>query len=254
MFKVLLSIVMIFITLQKINAQEMTPEVFSLFNAGKYLFNQGKYKEAIDSFQAALKLDKHFQIYYELGLTYKKNNQLKEALKSFNESVTINPKFDLAYNQIAFIHFTDKKYEEALKYFQKYSELASDSLQKEQANKNISTCYIRLADASTKAKNNDKAVSYLKKSLEYNDKNDAAYAQLAKIYVETKKYNEALTSADNGLKYRATIPKGLFYYYKGVALKNLNKLSEARAAFEEGKKDPAYKAVCESELNSLPKK
>jgi len=55
------------------------------------------------------------------------------------------------------------------------------------------------------------------------------------------------------LKYRQKIPKGGIFYYKGLALKNLGKMSEAKVAFEEGKKDPTYKAVCDYELKNLPK-
>lgn len=93
----------------------------------------------------------------------------------------------------------------------------------------------------------------MKKAIEYDQKNDAAYLALARAYVETGKYDDALVAADNALKFRSKIPKGGVYYYKGLALKNLGKLNEAKTAFEEGKKDPTYRQVCDYEIKNLPK-
>lgn len=234
-------------------AQEMNPDAAKLYNDGNQKMKEGNYSAAIQLYDQALKIQKDYRILYQKGLAHRKMNQLDQAYNDLTEALKLKPDFDLVYNALGTLEFTRGNYEQSVNNFLKTLELTKNAQLKSQVEKNISLSYIKLADVQLKNAEYDKAIENLKKAVQYDVKNDAAYLALAKAYVESGKYEDAITAADNALKYRQKIPKGGIYYYKGLALKNLGKMSEAKVAFEEGKKDPTYKAVCDYELKNLPK-
>ncbi len=234
-------------------AQEMNPDAAKLYNEGNQKMKEGNYSAAIQLYDQALKIQKDYRILYQKGIAHRKMNQNDQAYNDLTEALKLKPDFDLVYNALGTLEFTRGNYEESVNNFLKTLELTKNAQLKSQVEKNISLSYIKLADAQLKTGEYDKAIENLKKAVQYDQKNDAAYLALARAYVESGKYEDAISAADNALKYRQKIPKGGIFYYKGLALKNLGKMSEAKVAFEEGKKDPTYKAVCDYELKNLPK-
>ncbi|MCX8057684.1 MAG: tetratricopeptide repeat protein [Ignavibacteria bacterium] len=234
-------------------SQEMNPDAAKLYNEGNQKMKEGNYSAAIQLYDQALKIQKDYRILYQKGLAHRRMNQLDQAYNDLTEALKLKPDFDLAYNALGTLEFTRGNFESSINNFLKTLELTKNNQLKSQVQKNISLSYLKLADIQLKNAEYDKAIDNLKKAIQNDEKNDAAYLALTKAYVESGKYEEAISSADNALKYRQKIPKGGIYYYKGLALKNLGKMNEAKAAFEEGRKDPTYKAVCEYELKNLPK-
>ncbi len=234
-------------------AQEMNPDAAKLYNEGNQKMKEGNYSAAIQLYEQALKIQKDYRIHYQKGIAHRRMNQLDQAYADLTEALKLKSDFDLAYNALGTLEYTRGNYEQSVNNFLKALELTKNSQLKNEAQKNISLAYLKLADQNLKSFEYDKAIDNLKKSIQYNEKNDAAYLALARAYVETAKFDEALVAADNALKYRSKVSKGGIYYYKGLALKNLGKLNEAKASFEEGRKDPTYKTVCEYEIKNLPK-
>jgi len=98
--------------------------------------------------------------------------------------------------------------------------------------------------------NQEKAVTYLAKSVEMNNY-DAAYLSLAKLYSELGEYDKTIDAAGKALKYRNGISKGGPYYYMGVAYKNKGDNTKAKEMFNQAKNDPTYKKLVEYELSLL---
>ena len=96
----------------------------------------------------------------------------------------------------------------------------------------------------------NKGIEYLKKAVE-NDNYDAAYLSLAKVYSELGRYDEAITAAQNALKYRSKITKGGPYYYIGVSYKGKGDMNKAKENFKLASGDPTYKKTADYELGSL---
>lgn len=234
-------------------AQDMTPDAAKLYNEGNQKMKEGNFSAAIQLYDQALKIQKDYRIHYQKGLAHRRMNQLDQAFNEFTEALKLKPDFDLVYNALGTLEFTRGNYESSINNFLKTLELTKNNQLKGQVKKNISLSYIKLADIQLKNAEYNKAIENLNKAIQNDEKNDAAYLALAKAYVESGRYEEAITAADNALKHRQKIPKGGIYYYKGLALKNIGKMTEAKAAFEEGKKDPTYRAVCDYELKNLPK-
>lgn len=234
-------------------AQDMNPDAAKLYNEGNQKMKEGNFSAAIQLYDQALKIQKDYRILYQKGLAHRRMNQLDQAYNDLTEALKLKPDFDLAYNALGTLEFTRGNYESSINNFLKTLELTKNNQLKSQVMKNISLSYAKLADVQLKNAEYDKAIDNLKKAIQNDEKNDAAYLALTKAYVESGKYEEAIAAADNALKVRQKIPKGGVYYYKGLALKNLGKFNEAKAAFEEGKKDPTYRAVCDYELKNLPK-
>lgn len=251
--KLLKVIFLSLIFIRFLSAQEMNPDAAKLYNDGNQKMKEGNYSSAIQLYDQALKIQKDYRIHYQKGVAHRKMNQFDLAYNELTEALKLKPDFDLAYNALGTLEFQRGNYEQSVNNFLKTLELTKNTQLKSQVEKNISLSYIKLGDAQLKNAEYEKAIENLRKAVQYDQKNDAAYLALARAYVESGKYEDAITAADNALKYRQKIPKGGIYYYKGLALKNLGKSSEAKLAFEEGKKDPTYKAVCDYELKNLPK-
>jgi len=236
-----------------IYAQDMNPDAAKLYNEGNQKMKEGNFSVALQLYEQALAIQKDYRILYQKGIAHRRMNQLDQAYNELTEALKLNPDFDLAYNALGTLEYTRGNYEQSVNNFLKTLELTKNAQLKSQVQKNISLAYSKLGDQNLKNFEYEKAIENFKKAIQYDQKNDAAYLALARAYVETGKYAEALEAADNALKYRNKISKGGVYYYKGLALKNLGKLNEAKAAFEEGKKDPTYRQVCDYEIKNLPK-
>ncbi len=234
-------------------AQEMNPEAAKLYNEGNQKMKEGNYSTAIQLYDQALKIQKDYRILYQKGVAHRRMNQLDQAYNDLTEALKLKPDFDLAFNALGTLEFTRGNYEQSVNNFLKTLELTKNNQLKSQVERNISLSYVKLADQQLKSYEYEKAIDNLNKAIKYDSKNGAAYLALIKAYVESGKYEEGLKLADEALKSQAKISKGGINYYKGIALKNLGRMNEAKLSFEEGKKDPAYRAVCDYELKNLPK-
>lgn len=241
----------VFLIVTHLFAQEMNPDAAKLYNEGNQKLKEGNYKAALQLYDQALNIQEDYRILYQRAITFRKLNELDKAYNDLTNVINLKPDFDLAYNALGILEYTRGNYQVSINNFLKALEVTKNSQLQSQLKKNLSLAYIKLADQSIKNYEYDKAIEQLTQALKYEPKNDAAYLALARSYVEKGSYNEAIEAADNALKYRKSIPKGGIYYYKGLALKNLGKINEAKLAFQEGLKDPTYKAVCSYEIKSL---
>lgn len=234
-------------------AQDMNPDAAKLYNDGNQKMKEGNYSAAIQLYAQALNIQKDYRILYQKGLAHRRMNQPDEAYNNLTEAIKLKPDFDLAYNALGTLEYSRGNFEQSVNNFLKTLEITKNNQLKNQVEKNISLSYLKLGDQLLKNFEYNKAIENFKKAIQYDQKNDAAYLALARAYVENAQYEEALLAADNALKNRQKISKGGIYYYKGLALKNLGRMNEAKIAFEEGKKDPTYRAVCDYEIKNLPK-
>ncbi|MBM4176467.1 MAG: tetratricopeptide repeat protein [Ignavibacteria bacterium] len=246
-------IILVLFVAASVIAQDMKPDAAKLYNDGNQKMKVGNFSGAIQSYDQALQIEKDYRIYYQKGIAHKKSNQLDESYNSLIKCAEMKSDFDLVYNALGSAEFSRGNYEEASDYFVKLLSITKNAQLKKLANDNLSLSYTKLGDLAIRGGEQEKAISFLDKAVKHDDSNGAAHLALAKAFVESGKYNDALSAADAALKSKAKISKGGVNYYKGLALKNLGKLSEAKSSFEEGKKDPTYRTVCDYEIKNLPK-
>src|SRR5258706_529814 len=74
-------------------------EAQNAFNAGVKFYKAGKFKEAVNAFNRAIKAaPKSDEAYNNRGLAYFKLGQHDNAIKDYDEAIKLNPKTDESYN------------------------------------------------------------------------------------------------------------------------------------------------------------
>ena len=116
--------------------QNKNPE--TLLNEGVQLFQQEKYKEAIDKYQEALSIDPKNAFGYNLmGMAYRfRFNQLgaqeykEKEIDAFKKAVELEPKFWVAYKNLSASLYYQGRKKEAAPYIQKALELQPNDPEK----------------------------------------------------------------------------------------------------------------------------
>lgn len=95
-------------------------EAKDLVDAGITLNDAGKYAEAIEKYQAAIKLDPNYaNAYYEIGYTFFSSGKEKEAIPYLEKVLVLNPNAGGAYDMLGSIYDDDKQTAKALEYYRK---------------------------------------------------------------------------------------------------------------------------------------
>jgi len=231
-------------------ANEMNPEAAKFYNEGNSLMKSGNYQGAIDSYNKAISIEKDHRSFYQLGVAYRKSNNLPEAEKAFKSSIQLNSNFDIAYNGLGGTYFSMKNYSAAIENFKKLEELSKSNDIKNKAKDNISRSYTLLGKENLSDGKTNDAIANLLKAVEYSPY-DAAFLTLAEFYSSVGNYDKAIEAADKALNSRKTISKGGPYYYKGIAFKKKGDKEKAIENFKLGLADPQYRSVCQYELDTL---
>jgi len=241
---------LLFILSATLFSQDMPPDAAKSYNEGNKLMKAGNYEGAIAQYNDALKTSKDYRIYYQLGITYKKIGKLNEAENSFQSSIQANSNFDIAYNGLGGTYFQAGKFENAAESFKKFEELTKQKSLKEQAREYVARSLVKLGEEAKKDGNYEKALKIFVDALKY-DELDAAHILLATTYYETADYEKVFDSVDKVISMKSSSLKGAAYYYKGMALKQLQDVPKAKENFELAKRDPQYKRLADYELNLM---
>lgn len=243
------SLVVLFITSIAF-AQDMSNDAKKAYNEGNKYLKSGDYEKAVKNYNEALTFGKDYRIYYQLGITLKKQGKLKEAEQAFKDAIQVNQSFDIAYNGLGSTYFQNGEYAEAAEAFKKFEQLTKQKSSKEQAKDNVSLALVKLAESSKKDGNYAKAVEYLNESLTFNQ-SDAAYILLATTHYESGEYDKALSATESVINMKTSRLKGAAYYYKAMAFKQKQDLNQAKENFMLAQKDPQYKKLADYELKLL---
>lgn len=108
-----------------------SPQVF--FNMGNVLFRQGKYKEAIDSYQKSMEngdINVEAKAMYNIGNALFQQGQLRQALEYYKQALERDPDdIDAKYN----IEYTERMIKEMLSKAQETKQRAQQEQQKRKA-------------------------------------------------------------------------------------------------------------------------
>lgn len=230
-------------------AQDMKPEAGKLYNEGNSLLKDGNAEGAINKYDAALQIEKDYRIYYQKGIALKKLNKLEDAKTAFEESLKLNKNFEAGFNALGGVYFSMGNYTAAIDNFEKILNSNANNGVKAKVKKNVSLAYAKLGNDALAGGNGEKGIEYLKKSVE-NDNYDAAYLSLAKVYSEMGKWDEAISAAENALKYRSSVSKGGPYFYMGISYRGKGDIAKAKEMFKQASSDPTYKKTAEYELGN----
>jgi len=99
-------------------------------NYGAFLFSQGRYKEAINQLTIAAKdqfYDGRPTVFENLGISYQKLGDDKDAESAFVRSVALNPRQPRALLELAEIRYGQKQYAAARNLYARYERVAKDN-------------------------------------------------------------------------------------------------------------------------------
>jgi len=100
---------------------------FTLYKKGSALFNLGRYREAIVSFDKALKIDSNnLKTLYIKGVALYRLNKNMEAIKIYNKILEMTPKNYKVFHYKALALFKLDRHEEAIKIYDESLELSSE--------------------------------------------------------------------------------------------------------------------------------
>ncbi len=138
-------------------------------------------------------------VYVDKAKTLLKAKKYKEALGAIDQSVAVKEKNAKAMYVQGLIYKDQDDLEKAGESFSKAMEQDKDGKYGKKAKKVAGKMFEAAGARELKLEHNEKAVDFLKKAVQYNEKSDNSYYMLAIIYNKMKKYDEAIAAANKGL-------------------------------------------------------
>ncbi len=223
------------------------------YNDGNELNKQGKFEEAIKSYDEALNISKDPKYFYQKGVVYTKLKKYKEAEIELKSAIALDDSFDLGYVALGNVQTVNKDYEQAVKSYEKALSVTKNETLKLSIQESISKTYFSAGSNSYSNKKYDQSIDWMLKSNAITP-SDLAYLGLAKAYIEKKKYSDANTALDSAKALQKTISDGAISYYRGMI--HLNKGEDAKAIemFTVALVDANYKKASQSQIDYLKKK
>jgi tetratricopeptide (TPR) repeat protein len=106
-------------------AVSLRPSAESYFNIGLASFYLKQYKESVDAYRQAIKLDPYnaADAHYALGLVYRDWGKADEEIQSYKQAIRLRPDYVVAYERLGARYLRSKKYNEAVEIFRQLAAL-----------------------------------------------------------------------------------------------------------------------------------
>ncbi len=100
-------------------AVNLRPSAESYFNIGLANFYLKQYKDAVDGYRQAIKLDpfNSADAYYALGLVYRDWNKPDEEIQAYKQAIRLRPDYSTAYERLATRYMKSKRFLEAVEVY-----------------------------------------------------------------------------------------------------------------------------------------
>ena len=167
--------------------------------------------------------EKDPQYQYNLGLFYLNGNSVDEAIRYLNKSVSLNPRYFLAWNALGLAQSMKGNFQEATAAFQKSLEI---NPQFTEARNNLGTIFQELGYV-------DKAEQEFKKALEdvnYSSR-ELPYYNLARLYFLMDRIDEAYENVQKAIQIKKRL--AMAHDLKGQILERKGDIEGAIDAYEE---------------------
>jgi len=161
--------------------------------------------------------------YFELGVLYKENDELENAVKSLKKAIQLDPKHSLACYELGIVYEQQKNYDEAIKSYTESLRIKEGS----EAFQSLGVCYLKKGMLKEAYRN-------LTKAMMLNPNKYTIYNNLGAVLERNSNYDTAIKMLEIGIKLN---PKNVIGYYNlglvydkkgefGKALENYEKALE----------------------------
>ncbi len=219
-----------------------------LYNEGNTLYRSGDFAGAITKYQGALALADDYKYRYQLGLAYKNTRKTDEAISQFEKSVELKPDFAVGHYALGTANLAARSYADAIDHFKKALQYDPSM---DRAKTGIAEAYSGEAQRLADEGQLQAASKLCDEALAIHSSNAKLLLIAARVYNKSGDAQKALDAAKSALDTKKRGAKGAEYFELGIAYKRLNDYENARAAFNEAKKDPTYSRNAQYELDGL---
>ena len=182
--------------------KKKTAALQGALTTGETLLKEGKHDEAIAKFNEAIGLLPACHVcYYYIGLANAQKQQYAEAEAAYKKAIEVKPDFAEAYNALAGVYNTQKKYDEALAVSAKAAELAGGA-----GGGNASAIYNQ-GVTLWNAQKFPEAKAQFEKAVALDPNMAEAWYQLGMANLNTGDMNGAVTAFEGYLKAAPNGPK-----------------------------------------------
>lgn len=182
-----------------------------------------KYEDAVDflkKYDPASDEDKRDK-YNELGFSFLKLQNSKNAIEQFNLTLALYPGNGFALRGMGNVYYDiEEDHEKATEYFQKAIEVDAE---------NSKPIYYKLGWLYNDNERYDDAIKILLKAIEYDSEDSGCREELGYAYYMKEEYEFAITQLNKAISLDETSRLG--YYYKGLCFVATNKKGEAMSMY-----------------------
>jgi len=192
------------------------------YNKGLALKEQGKYDEAIQAYDEAIRLDPNYaEAWYKKGNALIGQGKYDEAIQAYDEAIRLDPNYAKAWYNKGTALYSQGKYDEAIEAYDEAIRL-DPKLAEPWDNKGSALAHQGKYDEAIQAY--DEAIRL--------DPNDAKTWNNKGVSLEDQgKYDEAIEAYDETIRLDPKL--AVAWYNKGNALKKLGEYDEAIKAYDE---------------------
>lgn len=152
----------------------------------------GDHDLALQEFQKALAVNpRDPEAIKGMAREYERMGRLQDAEASFKQAIALRPDDWDGYNTLGFFYFRRQRFSDAIAQFRRVLELTPDNAT---AYSNLAAMYLQMNDPQSQAQ----AEAALKKSIAL-DPSYAAYANIGRMYLSQKRYQEAADATRKAL-------------------------------------------------------
>lgn len=231
----------------------MNTKAIEYYNKGNELNKQGNLEDALKNYDQAISISRDSKFYYQKGVVLTKLKKYKEAETELKTAISLNENFDLGYVALGNVQTVNKDFDIAIQSYEKALTVTQNENLKSSIQESISKTYFAAGNAYYSDKKYDKAIESFNKAISVAP-SDISYLGLAKSYIEKKKYGEAITALDSTKTLQKSVTDGAIAYYKGLVHLNKGEDSKALEQFNISVNDANYKKASQSQIDYLKKK
>ncbi len=161
----------------------------AIANLGNVLKELGKYDQAVDKYQEALKIKADPETYYNLGLLYQETNNDNLAMIAYQDSLKLNKNFIDSIINLSILYFKQRAYKKALELLIYVDQSVLENL----------SVLINKGFALNELGCYTEAIECLKKCLKIDSNNPKVLSNLGTAYLGIKNYDESLKYYEQAL-------------------------------------------------------
>ena len=203
-----------------------------------------KFEDAVDYLKKYTPVSKENRRdkYNELGFSYLKLQDSKNAAEQYNQTLSIFPENAVAFRGLGNVYYElEEDYEKAITNFEK-------AVQIDEAGSKI--VYYKMGWLYNDLERYDDAVKILLKAVEYDSEDAGNRVELGYAYYMKEEYEFAITQLNKAISLDEESELG--YYYKGLCFVATNKKGEAMSMYYKLKElDSEHKDELLEKINSM---